>query len=106
MEQLLSLSLNKANKSKVFLKKDGTIQFASCFKKFYSELIGDLQEFFESNMSNDFELSNLPEEVAKKVSFGLILVKSLEQKKYQLKVTLLIYRQNWSSSKKSAKLLR
>ena len=43
----LGLSLNKASKSNISLKKDLTIQFealenANIFKRFYSELAGDL----------------------------------------------------------------
>ena len=45
----LSLSSEKARKSKIFPKKDGAIQFealenANTVKRFYSELARDLQE--------------------------------------------------------------
>ena len=45
----LDLSSDKTRKSKIFLKKDGTIQFealenANTFKRFYSNLAGSLQE--------------------------------------------------------------
>ena len=45
----LGLSSDKARQSKISLKKDGAIQFkalenGNTFKRFYSELAGDLQE--------------------------------------------------------------
>ena len=45
----LGLGSDKARQSKISLKKDGDIQFkalenANTFKRFYSELAGDLQE--------------------------------------------------------------
>ena len=45
----LGLSSDKARKSKIFLKNDGTIRFealenANLFKTLYSELAGGLQE--------------------------------------------------------------
>ena len=45
----LGLSSDKGRQSKISLKKDGAIQFkalenANTFKRFYSELAGDLQE--------------------------------------------------------------
>ena len=45
----LGLSSDKARESKISLKKDGAVQFealenANTFKRFYSELAGDLQE--------------------------------------------------------------
>ena len=47
--KLLGLILNEARQSKISLKNDGAIQFkalenANTFKRFYSELAGDLQE--------------------------------------------------------------
>ena len=86
----LGLSLDKARESKISLRKDGAIQFevlenANTFKRFYSELAGDLQEKLPSapnkftslttknyyaktscNISNDFEFSNVSEEDIKK----------------------------------------
>ena len=79
----LGLSSDKARQSKISLKKDGAIQFealenANTFKRFYSELAGDLQEKLPGapnkftsqttknyhaktscNVSNDFEFSNV-----------------------------------------------
>ena len=87
----LGLSSDKARQSKVSLKKDSAIQFealenANTFKKFYSELAGGLQEKFprapnkftsqttknhfaktSSNVSNNFEFSNVSEEDVKKI---------------------------------------
>ena len=86
----LSLSSDKARKSKISLKKGGTIQFealedANTFKRFYSELVGALQKKLaiapnkftrqttkyyyakaSCNVFNNFELSNISEEVIKK----------------------------------------
>ena len=91
----LGLSSGKAMQSKVFLKKNGAIQFetlekANTFKSFYSELAGGLQEKqpgapnkFTSqttksyyaktscNMSNDFEFSSVSEEDTEKILFSL-----------------------------------
>ena len=99
----LSLSSDKARKSKISLTEDGTIQFealekANTFKKFYSELAGDLQEQLPKapnkftnqttknyntktswNVSNDFELSNVSDlkRLLKRFSLALIPVKLL-----------------------------
>ena len=86
----LSRSSEKARQSKISLKKDGAIQFeaqenVNAFKKFYSELSGDLQEKLPSgpnkftslttknyynktswNVPNDSEFSNVSEEDIKK----------------------------------------
>ena len=93
--QSLGLSLDKARQSKIPLKKDDAIQFealgnANSFKRFYSELAGGLQEKLlkapnkftsqttknyyantSCNVSNDFESSNLSEEVIKKILLSL-----------------------------------
>ena len=77
----LGLSSDKARESKIYFKKDGAIQLVNIFKRFYSELAGDLQEKLPSapnkftslttknyyaknscNISNDFEFSNVSEE--------------------------------------------
>ena len=81
--------MDKARQSKISLKKDGAIQFeglenANTFKRFYSELAGGLQEKLprvpnkftsqttknyyaktSCNVSNDFEFSNVSEDVKK-----------------------------------------
>ena len=85
----LGLSSDKARQSKISLNKDGAIQFealenANTFKRFYSELAGGLQEKLprapnkftsqttknyyaktSCNVSNDFEFSNVSEDVKK-----------------------------------------
>ena len=87
----LGASSDKARKSKISLKKDGAIQFeglekANTFKRSYSEFAGGLQEKLPTapnkfsskttknyyaktscNVSNDFEFSNVSEEVIKKI---------------------------------------
>ena len=96
----LGLSSDKARKSNISFKKDGTIQFealenANTFKSFYSELAGGLQEkvprtpnkftsqttknyYAKSscNASNDFEFSSVCEEVIKKILFSLNISKA------------------------------
>ena len=96
--------LGKARQSKISLKKNGAIQFkalenANTFKRFYSELAGDLQEKLprapnkftsqttknyyaktSCNISNDFEFSNVSEE---DIYLASIPVKPLEWTKYQ-----------------------
>ena len=96
----LVLSLDKKRKSKISLKEDGTIQFealenANIFKRFYSELTGDLQEKLPKapnkftsqatknyyaktscNVSNDSELSNVSEKVIKKILLSLDISKA------------------------------
>ena len=91
----LGLSSDKVRESEISLKKDGAIQFealenANTFKRFYSELAGDLQEKLPSapnkftslttknyyaktscNISNDFEFSNVSEEDIKKILLSL-----------------------------------
>ena len=93
--QSLGLSSDKARQSKISLKKDDAIQFAALgnansFKRLYSELAGGLQEKLlrapnkftsqttkncyaktSCNVSNDFESSNLSEEVIKKILLSL-----------------------------------
>ena len=106
----LGLSSDKARQSKIYLKKDGAIQFealenANTFKRFYSELAGGLLEKlpmapskFTSqttknycaktlcNVSNDFEFSSVSEEdVKKRFYLASIPVKPLEWAKYQQK---------------------
>ena len=89
----LGLSSDKARQSEISHKKDGTIQFealenANAFKRFYSKLVGGLQENLPKapdkftsqtnkiyyaktscNVSNDF--SNLSEEDFKKILLSL-----------------------------------
>ena len=91
----LGLSSEKARRLKIFLKKDGTIQFealenANTFKRFYSELAGGLQgklpraankftsqttKNYYSKTSckvcNDFEFSHKSEESIKKILLNL-----------------------------------
>ena len=91
----LGLSSEKARKSTISLKKDGAIQFealenANTFKRFYYELAGGLQEKLPKapnkftshttknyyaktsyNVFNDFELSNVSEEIIKKTLLSL-----------------------------------
>ena len=91
----LGLSSDKAKQSKISLNKDGDIQFealdnAITFKRFYSELVGDLQERLprapdkytsqttkkyyaktSCNVSNDFEFLNVSEEDVKKILLSL-----------------------------------
>ena len=91
----LGLSSDKARKSKNSFKRDGMVQFealedANTFKRFYSGLVEDLQEKLPKGpnkftgqttknqyaktsckVSNDFELSNVSEEVIKKIWLSL-----------------------------------
>ena len=91
----LSLSSDKARKSKISLKKHGAIQFealdyANTFKRFYSELAGGLQNKLpralnkctsqttknyytktSCNVSNELEFSNVSEEDVKKILLSL-----------------------------------
>ena len=115
----IGLGLGKASKSKFFVKIDDTIQFEAreminIFKKLYSELPGDLQEKLQKasnkftsqttknyfaktsfNVSNDVELSNVSEEVIKKIinKYNQKLIRILEnQKIYGNFLKILIFR--------------
>ena len=91
----LGLGSDKARKSKISLKKDGTIQLetlknTNTFKRFYSEVAAGLQKKLSRtpnkitsqikknyytktswNISNNFEFSNVSEEVIKKILLSL-----------------------------------
>ena len=91
----LGLSSDKARRSKISLNKDGAIQFeilenVNTFKRFYTELAEGFQEKLprapnkftsqttksyyaktSSNVSNDFEFSNVFEEDVKKILLSL-----------------------------------
>ena len=91
----LSLSSNKANKLKISIKKDPTIQIKTLknpniFERFYYEVVGDLQDKLPKapnkftsqttknyyakascNVSNDIEMWNVFEEFNKKILLGL-----------------------------------
>ena len=91
----LDLISDKATQSKISFEKDGAVQFealenANPFKRFYPELAGGLQEKLprapnkftsqatknyyaktSSNVSNDFEFSNVSREDVKKILLSL-----------------------------------
>ena len=91
----LGLISDKATQSKISFEKDGAVQFealenANPFKRFYPELVGGLQEKLprapnkftsqatkncyaktSSNVSNDFEFSNVSREDVKKILLSL-----------------------------------